>query len=34
MSNREPYKAPATEPPPWQLYRATVEPYGSTRWGL
>ena len=36
-----PYNAPATGPPPWQVYRiaahtvfgvATAEPYGSTRW--
>jgi hypothetical protein len=36
-----PYNAPATGPPPWQVYRvaahtvfgvATAEPYGATRW--
>src|SRR3954451_11609292 len=36
-----PYNAPATGPPPWQIYRvaahtvfgvATAEPYGATRW--
>jgi hypothetical protein len=36
-----PYNAPATGPPPWQVYRvaghtvfgvATADPYGATRW--